>query len=32
MRYQKLGNCFEASRLTLGGGGIGQVLGDHRQK
>ena len=27
MRYQKLGNCFEASRLTLGGGGIGQVWG-----
>ena len=27
MRYQKLGDCFEASRLTLGGGGIGQVLG-----
>ncbi len=27
MRYQKLGDCFEASRLTLGGGGIGQVWG-----
>ena len=27
MRYQKLGNCFEVSRLTLGGGGIGQVWG-----
>lgn len=27
MRYQKLGNCFTASRLTLGGGGIGQVWG-----
>jgi aryl-alcohol dehydrogenase-like predicted oxidoreductase len=27
MRYKKLGNCFQASRLTLGGGGIGQVWG-----
>lgn len=27
MQYQSLGNCFSASRLTLGGGGIGQVWG-----
>ena len=27
MRYQKLGKSFETSRLTLGGGGIGQVWG-----
>ncbi len=27
MHYQSLGNCFSASRLTLGGGGIGQVWG-----
>lgn len=27
MRYQKLGNCFTPSRLTLGGGGVGQVWG-----
>ena len=28
MRYSSLGGCFEASRLTLGGGGIGQVWGE----
>lgn len=27
MQYQPLGDCFSASRLTLGGGGIGQVWG-----
>lgn len=27
MQYQSLGSCFSASRLTLGGGGIGQVWG-----
>lgn len=27
MQYQSLGQCFSASRLTLGGGGIGQVWG-----
>lgn len=27
MQYQPLGRCFSASRLVLGGGGIGQVWG-----
>ena len=27
MKVTRLGGCFEASRLTLGGGGIGQVWG-----
>lgn len=27
MQYQALGQCFSASRLALGGGGIGQVWG-----
>lgn len=28
MRYRRLGSLFEVSRLTLGGGGLGQVWGE----
>ena len=31
MRSTTLGNCFEVSKLTLGGGGIGQVWGETDQ-